>query len=104
MDGQGGCMSRFLFSAVIVLQGIVVGQGVYKPGPPQPTYFVVGDVGQPGTYPLSVPIKVSDGIRIARGILNPITDTIVIRRGDQEIEFNLTALREGKNIEQDIPL
>ena len=68
-------------------------------------YFITGEVGRPGEYPLAVPIKVFDALSNAGGFREFANKKkIVIIRGSERLKFNYNDIIKGKNLEQNIYL
>jgi len=68
-------------------------------------YYIIGEVGRPGEYPLVTSITVLDALSNAGGFrdfANP--KKIVIMRGDKRLKFNYKEVIAGKKMEQNIPL
>lgn len=68
-------------------------------------FYISGEVGRPGQYPLVTPIKVFDALNAAGGFRDFANKKkIVIIRGDQRIYFNYEEVAKGKNLKQNIPV
>lgn len=68
-------------------------------------YYVTGEVGHPGPYPLVVPTRVLDAITIAGGFREFANQKkIVIMRKEERLKFNYKDVIKGKNTEQNILL
>ncbi len=68
-------------------------------------FYISGEIGRPGQYPLVTPIKVFDALNAAGGFRDFANKKkIVIIRGDQRIYFNYEEVLKGKNLKQNIPL
>ena len=68
-------------------------------------YFITGEVGRPGEFPLAVPVRVFDALSNAGGFREFANKKkIVIIRGSERLKFNYTDIIKGKNLEQNILL
>jgi polysaccharide export outer membrane protein len=68
-------------------------------------YYIIGEVGRPGEYPLVTPTTVLDALSNAGGFREfANTKKIVIMRGDKRLKFNYKEVTGGKNLEQNIAL
>lgn len=68
-------------------------------------YYIIGEVGRPGEYPLVTPTTVLDALSNAGGFrdfANP--KKIVIMRGDKRLKFNYKEVISGKKLDQNIAL
>ncbi len=66
-------------------------------------YFISGEVGRPGAYPLATPITVFDALVMAGGFREFAgTKKITIMRGTQRFKFNWNEVVKGKNLSQNI--
>ncbi len=66
-------------------------------------YFLVGEVGKTGMFPLVVPITVLEALNAAGGLREYANKKkIVILRGSQRIKFNYDEVMKGKKLEQNI--
>ena len=66
-------------------------------------YFVAGQIGSPGPYPLVVPTKVFDALNNAGGFQEFANKKeILIMRGDQRLKFNYNDYVKGKKTEDNI--
>jgi polysaccharide export outer membrane protein len=66
-------------------------------------YYMDGQVGRPGEYPLVVPTTILEAISKAGGLqefANP--KKVYILRGDKMIKFNYKDVLKGKNMSQNI--
>jgi polysaccharide export outer membrane protein len=68
-------------------------------------YFMNGEVGRPGKYPLVVPTTISQALAIAGGFREYAkTKNILILRGPKRYKFNYQEWVQGKNLGQNILL
>lgn len=66
-------------------------------------YFITGEVGRPGRFPLVVPIRVLEAIISAGGIRDfGNGKKITILRNGNLLKFNYNEVVKGKNMEQNI--
>ncbi len=66
-------------------------------------YFLVGEVGRTGMFPLVVPITVLEALNAAGGLREYANKKkIIILRGSQRIKFNYDEVMKGKKLEQNI--
>lgn len=73
-----------------------------KPGP---KYFVVGEVGRPGAFPLVTPTTVMEALVLAGGFRDFANRSeITIQRGAKTYIFNFKEVVTGQNRAQNIPL
>jgi polysaccharide export outer membrane protein len=68
-------------------------------------YYITGQVGRPGQFPLVVPVTVLEALTLAGG-LNEFANKkdIVIMRGDKRLKFNWNDVIKGKKLEQNVYL
>jgi len=68
-------------------------------------YYIQGEVGRPGGFPLVVPTSVLEALSNAGGFRDfANTKKITILRGTQVFKFNYNEVRKGKKMEQNIQL
>ena len=68
-------------------------------------YFIDGEVGRPGAYPLVSPTNVLEALSIANGFREFAKQTDVrILRGAKSFRFNYKEVIKGKHLEQNIYL
>ena len=68
-------------------------------------YYVSGEVGRAGPYPLVTPVTILEAISLAGGLRDFANKKkIVIMRGEERIKFNYAEVIKGKKMEQNIPL
>jgi polysaccharide export outer membrane protein len=68
-------------------------------------YYISGEVGRPGQYPLVTAKTVMQALTIAGGPREfAKKKNIVIRRGPKRFNFNYSDVIKGKNLQQDIYL
>ena len=68
-------------------------------------YYISGEVGRPGQYPLVTAKTVMQALTIAGGLREfAKKKEIVIRRGPKRYRFNYSDVIKGKNLQQDIYL
>lgn len=68
-------------------------------------YYMVGQIGRPGEYPLIVPTTILEAISKAGGPLEfANTKKIYVLRGDKRIPFNWKEVLKGKHMDQNILL
>jgi polysaccharide export outer membrane protein len=68
-------------------------------------YYIVGEVGRPGAFPLVLPMHVLDALTTAGGCKEfAKTKKIVILRKGERLKFNYKEVIKGKNPEQNILL
>ena len=68
-------------------------------------YYVTGEVGRTGAFPLVVPTRVLDALTVAGGFREfANTKKIVILRNGERLKFNYKDVIKGKNPEQNILL
>lgn len=68
-------------------------------------YYMVGQIGRPGEYPLIVPTTILEAISKAGGPLEfANAKKIYILRGDKRIPFNWKEVLKGKHMDQNIQL
>ena len=72
-------------------------------------FYVTGQVGRPGTYPLSAPMTVLQALALAGGLADfAKKDKVVIMRTDggrtQSLRFNYKDVIQGKNLQQNIEI
>jgi polysaccharide export outer membrane protein len=68
-------------------------------------YYINGEVGRPGKYPLVVPTKVSQALVQAGGFKDFANKKDVrIQRGAKTFHFNFNEVSKGKKLDQDIYL
>ncbi|MDZ4798524.1 MAG: polysaccharide biosynthesis/export family protein [Bryobacteraceae bacterium] len=68
-------------------------------------YYITGEVGRSGKFPLVVPIKVLEALTNAGGFREfANTKKIVVMRGEKRIKFNYRDVIKGKNLDQNIYL
>jgi polysaccharide export outer membrane protein len=68
-------------------------------------YYIIGEVGRPGEYPLVTSITVLDALSNAGGFREfANSKKIVIMRGDKRLKFNYKEVVAGKKMEQNIQL
>ena len=68
-------------------------------------YYISGEVGRPGQYPLVTAKTVMQALTIAGGLREfAKKKDIVIRRGPKRYSFNYGDVIKGKNLQQDIYL
>jgi len=66
-------------------------------------YYINGEVGRPGKYPLVVPTKVSQALVQAGGFKDFANKKDVrIQRGAKTFHFNFNEVSKGKKLDQDI--
>jgi polysaccharide export outer membrane protein len=66
-------------------------------------FYVTGEVGRPGPYPLVVATRVFDALNSAGGFRDFANQKdIVIVRGDKRLKFNYKEVVKGKRLEQNI--
>ena len=68
-------------------------------------YFVSGEVGRPGSYPLVVPTSVAEALAIAGGFRDYADKkNVIIMRGPKRYKFNYRDFERGRSLQQNIPL
>ncbi len=68
-------------------------------------YYITGEVGHPGAFPLVVPTRVLDALTTAGGFREfANTKKITILRNGERLKFNYKEVIKGKNPEQNILL
>jgi polysaccharide biosynthesis/export protein len=68
-------------------------------------YYMDGEIGRPGEYPLAAPTTVLEAISLAGGLRDFANGKkIYILRGSERLKFNYKDVIKGKNLEQNIPL
>lgn len=68
-------------------------------------YYIDGQVGRPGAYPLVTPTKVLEALSMAGGFREFANEThVTILRGTTPHKFNYKEVIRGKNLEQNIYL
>lgn len=68
-------------------------------------YFISGEVGRAGPYPLVTPVTMLEALSLAGGLRDFANKKkIVIMRGDERIKFNYAEVVKGKKMEQNIQL
>ncbi len=68
-------------------------------------YFVDGEVGRPGAYPLATPTTVFEALSMAGGFREFANKKgITIIRGDKRLKFNWNEVIKGRNLSQNILL
>ena len=68
-------------------------------------YFIVGEVGKTGAFPLVVPTTILEALNAAGGLREFANQkNIVILRGTKRIKFNYKDVIRGKSLEQNILL
>jgi polysaccharide export outer membrane protein len=68
-------------------------------------YYITGEVGKPGPYPLVTPITILEALSNSGGFREFANKKkIVIMRGSQRIKFNYNDVVRGKNLETNIYL
>jgi polysaccharide export outer membrane protein len=68
-------------------------------------YFLSGEVGKAGAFPLVRPMTVLEAITLAGGLREFANGKkIVIMRGTERIKFNYSEVIKGKKLEQNIQL
>lgn len=68
-------------------------------------YTITGEIGRPGSYPLTAPTTVIDALTGAGGFRDFANrKKIVIIRGEERLKFNYNDVIKGKNREQNILL
>ncbi len=68
-------------------------------------YYIDGEVGRPGAYPLVTPIRVLEALSMAGGFKEFADQKhILILRGTQTFKFNYREVIKGKKTDQDIYL
>jgi len=68
-------------------------------------YYITGEVGKPGAYPLVVPTRVLEALSGAGGFRDFANEKkITILRKGQRLKFNYKEVIKGKNMEQNILL
>lgn len=66
-------------------------------------YFITGEVGRPGPYPLVTPVTMLEAISNAGGLRDFANGKkIVVLRNGERIKFNYKEVIKGKNSEQNI--
>jgi polysaccharide biosynthesis/export protein len=66
-------------------------------------YYITGEVGRSGKFPLIVPIRIQEALTNAGGFREYAnTKKIIIMRGEKRIKFNLQEVIKGKNLDQNI--
>ncbi|MCX6592550.1 MAG: polysaccharide biosynthesis/export family protein [Acidobacteria bacterium] len=68
-------------------------------------YYISGEVGRAGPYPLVTPVTMLEALSLAGGLRDFANKKkIVIMRGDERIKFNYAEVIKGKKMEQNIQL
>ncbi len=68
-------------------------------------FYITGQVGRTGAFPLVVPITVLEALSNAGGFQQWANrKKIIILRGNQRLKFNFNEVTKGKNMEQNIYL
>jgi polysaccharide export outer membrane protein len=68
-------------------------------------YFMSGEIGRPGAYPLASPTTVFEAITMAGGFKEFAgKKKVMIIRGTQRFKFNWNEVVKGKNLQQNINL
>ncbi len=68
-------------------------------------YYISGEVGRAGPYPLVTPVTMLEALSLAGGLKDFANrKKIVIMRGDERIKFNYAEVLKGKKMEQNIQL
>ena len=68
-------------------------------------YFVSGEVGRPGSYPLVVPTSVAEALAIAGGFRDYANKkNVIIMRGPKRYKFNYRDFERGRSLTQNIVL
>ncbi len=68
-------------------------------------YYISGEVGRPGAYPLASPITVFEALTMAGGFRDFANKKkIVVVRGAKRFKFNWNEVVKGKNLGQNIQL
>jgi polysaccharide export outer membrane protein len=68
-------------------------------------YFVSGEVGRPGSYPLVVPTSVAEALAIAGGFRDYADKkNVIIMRGPKRYKFNYRDFERGRSLTQNIVL
>ncbi len=68
-------------------------------------YYMTGEVGRPGSYPLVTPTTILQALSEAGGFREfANTKKIVVIRGDKRLKFNYKDVIDGKHTEQNILL
>ena len=68
-------------------------------------YFLVGEVGRTGSFPLVVPTTILEALNAAGGLREFANQkNITILRGNKRIKFNYKDVIRGKSLEQNILL
>jgi polysaccharide export outer membrane protein len=68
-------------------------------------YYIDGEIGRPGEYPLAAPTTVLEAISMAGGLRDFANGKkIYILRGSERLKFNYKDVIKGKNLDQNIPL
>ncbi len=68
-------------------------------------YYISGEVGRPGAYPLASPITVFEALTMAGGFRDFANKKrIIIVRGAKRFKFNWNEVVKGKNLSQNIQL
>ena len=68
-------------------------------------YAIVGEIEHPGNYALNAPTKVLQALVKAGGFKDYAnTSKIVVKRGEQSLEFNYKEVIKGKALEQNVLL
>lgn len=66
-------------------------------------YYVTGEVGRPGAYPLAVPTTVLEALTLCGGFREFANQkNITILRGTKKFKFNYKEVIQGKNMGQNI--
>jgi len=65
-------------------------------------YFVTGQVGRSGPFPLVTPTTVLQALSICGLGEWAKKSSVIIMRGDQRIKFNYNQVIKGKNLAQNI--
>ncbi|MBI3684748.1 MAG: polysaccharide biosynthesis/export family protein [Acidobacteria bacterium] len=66
-------------------------------------YYISGEVGRVGAFPLVTPVTVLEAISSAGGLREFANGSkIVIVRGDKRLKFNYKEVIKGKNLQQNI--
>jgi polysaccharide export outer membrane protein len=68
-------------------------------------YFMSGEVGRPGSYPLVVPTTVAEALAIAGGFRDYANKSnVMILRGPKRFKFNFKDFERGRSLPQNILL
>jgi len=68
-------------------------------------YFITGEVGRPGAYPLVTPATILEALSNAGGLREFANGKkIVVMRGGERLKFNYREVIKGKNMEQNVTL